>query len=795
MSPATITLISLFIHVTPIILLVFLALEIYIRDRTNLLHRLVSGIFLAMAVIFSGTLLMNIFPADNVLFLMIALTFIPAVSVMSFAVHLSLRLTPCFEHWSSRKVFLLSYLPFSGPAVLLVFPELVQYSIEKNGPWNVVSPNMTMLSVILIPAVYAVSSVFFYFRAGIRYVKQTETSDQQVGQLRALINAFTTGGTACIMITFANEWFSTLFQPLNLPALSNAGVLFFAIMVRLAMTKYHFLPSIEHRNKILFAHSPIAILLLDSKGFIVESNPAASQLFAMTNRQLLHKSVSEVLSPYNGIPSPPSMWGELRATISADGISRIIDLDREFVTAGSRKYEFLLLKDITEQVAAQERITQMAYQDPLTGLGNRRHFQETLSRMLTSSNQPKTAVFLMDLDRFKQINDAKGHRIGDQLLQQTAKYLLHCAPEAKIVARLGGDEFVIAVHYSLHEEVRRLAQRIVQQFKQPIPSGEEEFIVTPSIGICLSPDFGTDAEGLLHYADIAMYEAKRNGRHAYVFFDNTHLNAERRKRTLENKLQTALQKNELSLYYQPQIDLSTGAVHGAEVLLRWADGEGASISPNEFIPIAEASGMIIPIGRWVLHQACIAGKSWIDAGLGEMSLAVNVSFREMLEPGWLDHLKHVLQQTGFPSHLLHLEVTERSIMPEEEEIHFIFRQAHELGIRLAIDDFGTGYAAFSVLQALPFQLLKIDHTIIRNTLTDNKTKSIALAMISMAHSMGLKVTAEGVEEPEQLEFLRKAGCDMVQGYYFSKPVPGVQFLEWQQAYYRNRSFPIASRAL
>ncbi|MBK5259599.1 MAG: EAL domain-containing protein [Thermoanaerobaculia bacterium] len=438
-----------------------------------------------------------------------------------------------------------------------------------------------------------------------------------------------------------------------------------------------------------------------------------------------------------------------------------------------------VVRDVTERAYAEEQIKHLAYHDVLTGLPNRLLFRDRLTVAISHAQRDhsRLAVLFLDLDRFKIINDSMGHNVGDQLLQAVAARVKTSVRESDTVARLGGDEFTLIVPLSRSEDAIFVAQKILEVIRYPFHIEGREFFTTTSIGLSLYPEDGTDAAMLIKNADTAMYQAKEQGRDNYQLF-NAFVNAKALQRiAMEHGLRKALQNDEFTLHYQPIFDLRSNRISGMEALLRWTSPEMGSIPPASFIPIAESTGVMVPIGDWVMRTACEQAKTWHDAGFKNLSLAVNLSVTQLQQSDLVARVKEILDQTGLPPRLLELEVTESSAMHNPEASIKALYDLKKLGIRISLDDFGTGHSSLSYLKRFPIDTLKIDQSFVRDINTDPDTAAIVTAIIAMAHSLRLKVIAEGVEMTEQANFLRRYSCDQMQGYLIKPPVPADQFAD------------------
>lgn len=439
-------------------------------------------------------------------------------------------------------------------------------------------------------------------------------------------------------------------------------------------------------------------------------------------------------------------------------------------------------RDITERKVAERTIKSLAYHDSLTGLANRNRFRDYLNKVLNRSHTNKMlAVLFLDLDRFKIINDTKGHTVGDRILQKVANRLEIAVQEEGFVSRQGGDEFIILLDDTDKEKAAIVAQRILYEFSKPFEVNNQEFFVTPSIGISLYPTDGNDEETLIKNADTAMYQAKERGKNNFQFYSSNLNGLSVRKMELEIGLRKALENNQFTLHYQPQMSLVTGKLVGLEALIRWQHPEHGFIAPSEFIPLAEETGLIVPIGKWVLWEACNQRKAWESIGLCDVPIAVNVSVRQFEDDHLIEYISTVLDEVGLEATQLDLEITE-SIMQNFENSTVILNQLKELGVLLSIDDFGTGYSSLSYLKYLPIDKIKIDKSFVDDILYHSNQGVMVKTIIDMGMNLNFTVIAEGIETVEQLSFLKENACKIGQGYLFSKPLPACEM----QNYLLNR---------
>ena len=440
----------------------------------------------------------------------------------------------------------------------------------------------------------------------------------------------------------------------------------------------------------------------------------------------------------------------------------------------------IVVRDITERTYAEEQIKHLAYHDALTALPNRLLFKDRLTVAISHAQREraKLAVLFLDLDRFKVINDSLGHNIGDHLLQSVAARVQSCLRDSDTVARLGGDEFTLLLpSLAVAEDAAVVAQKILDAVRYPFHVEGRELFVTTSVGISLYPDDGTDAETLIKNADTAMYQAKEQGRDNYQLF-NAFINAKALQRiALEHGLRKALANQELSVHYQPIFDFRQNRITGMEALLRWNHPTMGLVPPAVFIPLAEAIGVMVPLGTWAMRTACAQAKEWFDAGFRGLGLAVNLSVQQLTQPDLLERVREVLDETGLPPRLLELEITESGAMQNPENSIRTLYELKKIGLRVSLDDFGTGHSSLSYIKRFPIDTLKVDQSFVRDITNDPDTAAIVTAITAMAHSLRLKVIAEGVEFSEQAAFLRRNGCDQMQGYLIKPPVPADKFLE------------------
>ncbi|MBL4775931.1 MAG: EAL domain-containing protein, partial [Mariprofundus sp.] len=544
----------------------------------------------------------------------------------------------------------------------------------------------------------------------------------------------------------------------------------------------------------VFEHAGEGIMITDKNNIIEGVNPCFTTLTGFSAEDIIGKTPAILASGRHASNFYKNMWDALSEFGSWEGeitnrkkggdiFPQWLKIDAIKNDADEVTHYIGNFSDITAHTSARQRLYHLAHYDNVTELPNRVLFKESLEHELHNAQRRKSvlAVFFMDLDHFKDINDSLGHAAGDELLQEVAKRLLICKRDNDLIARQGGDEFIgVMVDLMRAEDAGVVAGRMLEQLAEPIQLGNETVHISASIGISVFPNDGNDVESLTSKADTAMYHAKKSGRNNFQFHTEQMYKDSIRRIELESKLRQAIRLNEFELYYQPQIEIKTGNIIGMETLIRWNQPDIGMISPVEFIPLAEETGLIVPIGEWVLRTACKQGKAWLDKGYPALLMSVNLSSNQFREQSFLQVLHAALKESEFPAEQLQLELTERIIMHEDDFTIARLQKIHDVGIHLSIDDFGTGYSSMSYLKRFPLNELKIDKSFIDDVCTDEDDAVIVNTMINLAHGLNLTVIAEGVEKQEQLDWLNKHGCDDIQGYFFSRPLPVDDFESFMQ---------------
>lgn len=542
----------------------------------------------------------------------------------------------------------------------------------------------------------------------------------------------------------------------------------------------------EEKYRAIFEDAVVGIFQITPEGRPLSINRALAQMYGYDSPEQFTAGVPNMVDQ---LLVNRERMKELKRRLDAEGVVRSAELE-VYDKDRTKKWALVNLRvvrdadgnillyegtveDVTDRKVAEERVQFLAYYDALTGLHNRTFLRQVLAKALASTRRQdqKIAVLFLDLDRFKIINDSLGHSFGDLLLQQVAERLKRCVREEDTVARVGGDEFLIVLAaLESVTEATIAADRILNGIAAEFLIEDQRLNVTCSIGVSIFPEHGMDGETLIKNADAAMYCAKEKGRNTFQFFTED-MNIQVVERlTLENSLRLALERKELFLVYQPQMEIASGMIVGVEALLRWQHPERGLVPPDKFIRVAESSGLIMPIGEWVLREACSQVREWQDAGLLVVPVAVNVSAVQFRQGDFLTVIKKVLSETGLSPEYLELELTQSTLLSNVNVIFPMLEELRTMGLKLAIDDFGTGYSSLSYLRQFPVSKLKIDRSFVQDVVLNSDDAAITAAIISMAKGLNLKVIAEGVETGAQMAFLRVHQCDQIQGYYFSRPL-------------------------
>jgi diguanylate cyclase (GGDEF)-like protein/PAS domain S-box-containing protein len=567
----------------------------------------------------------------------------------------------------------------------------------------------------------------------------------------------------------------------------------------------------EHKSLMLarsyteqiVSNMPIGFIVLDEGGKIALVNNAVLRMFKLdravtwqgrTIGQYLDLAILE--EKIVRVLESEKSCKEFEFDRIVDNIDRSYLANISLAQMGEETVALFMVQDITSRKQSEEEIHRLAFYDPLTHLPNRRLLHERLLQSMSFSARSGKfgALMFLDMDNFKTINDAQGHDIGDRLLKEVARRLIHTVREGDTVARLGGDEFVVvldSLSNNPHEAVvqsEMVAEKIRTVLDQPYPFDSIEHHSSPSIGVTVFRGHQNSLEEMLKQADLAMYQAKAGGRNRICFFDPATQEEMDNRARLETDLRASIRFDQMQLYYQMQVD-DSGRIIGAEALIRWLHPERGMVSPAQFIPLAEEIGMIVPIGMWVIEQACIQLKTWeTDPVMDKIQVSVNVSPAQLNQPDFVDQIKRVVEKTGVCAFRLKLELTESLVLNDVEEVIEKMQKLNRIGINFAMDDFGTGYSSLSYLKRLPLEQLKIDQSFLQDITQDKNSGIMVRTIISIASNFGLKVVAEGVETDGQLAFLCQYGCNLFQGYLFGKPVPVTEF---EEACHASVTAPVA----
>jgi diguanylate cyclase len=553
----------------------------------------------------------------------------------------------------------------------------------------------------------------------------------------------------------------------------------------------------QENLKVIFENTPDGILLCAQDGKIQSCNQSTSLMLGYPESELQKMFLSDLLhgtSPTKDLNRVQAIQCE--ATMKRrNGDHVAVDVTVSESNTENHSRRIAIVRDITEKQNAQRRLANIANYDGLTGLANRSLFRQRLQEAIERSddNGESFTLMFLDLDRFKTINDSLGHEFGDRLLQLVASELATCLRENDFITRytdisndigayrLGGDEFTVLLENIPNQEiVATIAKRILHTLSQPFQVGIHQLFISVSIGITHYPQVNasTDLETLIKQADLAMYRSKSLGRDTYSFFTQELQVIAKEQHKLESKLRHALDRNEYKLVYQPKANLTTGAIVGVEALLRWQPEHSEEIGPDKFIPILEESGLIVPVGMWVMKTACQQLEQWHAAGLTNLTMAVNLSARQFRQTDLLEQIAGIMKTTNVPHGQLEIELTESTLVEDSEAVVQIMQSLRQMDVKVAIDDFGTGHSSLRYLKRFSIDTLKIDRSFVKDIPHDAEDNAITIAVIALGQALGLKVVAEGVETTEQVDFLKAHGCDEIQGFWLGKPMSSEKFAHW-----------------
>ncbi len=769
----------------PFALMFYMAIEIYLRNSRSFQHLLTMQLFLALSMLFLSEFFIHVLSEQYAEMASRYMKLLSSFFMMTYGMYFIKSFTAASRY--SILAHAVSLLPLLAIPLLVLAPETFAVKVVPGvGIWKMDEFSPSLQWLLMGVGTYAV--IIFFIRLVLVYRRIHARDDLVLEKKRIRIvqyGAFATVVWAVLcQILYPQLDLGDIGLPLG--TISSYGVFFLAWSIRYAMVNYEFLMSTGRRYERLFDLSPNGIALLDDRGRLVEANGAFLRMLGEepNSRSWKHEPIMNYLV-FDKSTDDQRRLRECFALKERAFFELVIrnrrlrsytlQLDVDSFEMEGQIWTFVMAKDVTSQKESERKLEYLAYHDPLTGIGNRSRFYERLEDELRKPARPDRmiAVLLIDLDQFKWINDTMGHSAGDELLQAVAKRLTdEPLPEGSTIARMGGDEFVILMpSIRSEDEAKQYAAGLIERFNAPFDLQGRAFRMTISMGISLAPRDGEDAESILRSADSAMYAAKKAGRNQYLMFKPTQQASAERALSLMNGLSAAMERGEFELHYQPQTELRSGRMIGVEALLRWHSAELGSVSPAAFIPIAEETGAIVPIGDWVLRSALTQGKRWLSEGHADLVVSVNLSARQLREPGIAERIAVILAEHDYPARNLCLEITESSAMVDPVDTLRVCQEIVALGVTLAIDDFGTGYSSLSMISRFPFRIVKIDKSLVRDIGLSRKDAAVIRTIVKLSHHLEMRVLAEGVETEEQERMLRRFGCQESQGYLRGKPMP------------------------
>jgi len=766
------------------VLEVFLGITVIRLDKRSALNRLFFALNLSFIIwAFAAALQISASDMATCVF-WFKISCIGAFPVFSIGLHFFLVYTKKEMLLKKWWVYIVLYLP----SIILSYMEITTdfftktYSHGSNG-WIVSArtDSMWFWALIAYYIVYIGACILISYRW-----QKTAISQRERKQTRMLfISAASSLLTGLAILVF------TAILRSDTPETTSIAGAIWSIGMFYAISRYQMMamtPSFIAES--LFQTIIDSVILANPKGLILSVNPETQRMLGYNAKDLVgepleriflsdsnskNKNISELLNA-----CPIRNMETFIVSSTSVKIPIILSISECKDNYDTRIGFVLASKDVTEYKHAEEKIQYLATHDSLTGLPNRLMFTQLLNHSIQTAkrNKRKLAIFFIDLDRFKIINDTKGHEAGDQLLQEIAARYKQTLRAADVVSRQGGDEFVILIEdFDKLSDLELVANNILAITYKPVVLLGDECRVTASIGISLYPQDGEDEQLLMKHADTAMYFAKEEGKNNFQFYSKDIQSRTTGRLSIETNLRLALERNEFSLHYQAKVNFKTGIITGVEALLRWQNPHLGSVTPTQFIPVAEETGIIVSIGKWVLKTACAQNVAWQNQGLPVVCMAVNLSLRQLTDNNLLDDIKAALNDSGMAPNLLELEITESMIMSNPVKMMDVLVKIKDIGVQLAIDDFGTGYSSLAQLKYFPIDTLKIDRSFIRNVPGNTEDNAITHAILAMGNTLGLTVVAEGVETIEQMNYLKDQSCDEMQGYYFSRPIVPEQFAD------------------
>lgn len=772
----------LLFFIFPVMYMIDTALVIIRRNAKHIENRLAFLTICLLASMIFFQYLEQLLSAEYALNISAYMVYPASIAAVSMSVLLHLTATNSYHRLSRWSTIGIAFIPFIMYFLLLAIRgrEYLLEGVRIEGFWKQieVAPAMTVIYGFLV--MYSLLNIAICL---IAHYKANNNVDRKRFMVLFKANLFYQLATIGVLIVY------TAFSPYVY--ISDSVIFLTTIIWSISLRVYmknDFLPSTSKKYELLYHFSPTAIIMIDKNMIMKEVNPGALRILGFEKEEELeNRSLSEfiVMNERKDMEEafaasfPKDAWRNRELTIvNRKGQKRAILADTEMMAEGKDWFLLMVIRDITQQQEESRLIHFLAHHDTLTKLPNRYHFNRELEASLKAVKSSKAllGVMLIDLDRFKLINDTLGHQFGDQALIDVAQRLRQNVDHRHLLARLGGDEFIILIKEAEeYDEIVSLAENIHLAFQLPITLQGQDFYLGGSIGISVHPFDDDSSDGLIKRADIAMYNAKHSGGNQYRLYTNEMIALVQRDVKLEKHLRKALKRKEFVLHYQPQINLASGQLIGAEALIRWQSVELGMVHPGEFITLAEQTGLINEIGQWVIAEACQQGKLWQEQGWNDFMLSVNVSSRQFMQPDFVNKVQEILRSSGLEPDRLCLEITESMVVNNLNVARKMLDELVALGIHIAIDDFGTGYSSLSVLRQLPIAIIKIDRSFITDMDAYQGGLSIVKTIVSMGHDLQKQVVAEGVETLDQYEQLKQLGCDKAQGYYYHKPLPLLEF--------------------
>ncbi|WP_187274394.1 GGDEF and EAL domain-containing protein [Paenibacillus sp. N3.4] len=754
---------AMMFYFIPILLLFGMALEVYNQNRQEEINKIAASFMFVTIILYMGTFARHLNMPTSAKSIALGLTYLIGFILICLVMHFCLRLTGRFKALSRKHVMLICY----GSLVpdLLVFMPSSWLSVYEADGIQVYEISNDVFQLLMIGnCLYSIVICMIVTIMGFRYTKHVELQIKRKQFRTIMLGCLVSYAWSFPFIM--NDRSFLLLEELDFSDLGILSTLWIALFLRYAMMKYNFIPTIPYNDQILYELSPLSILIVNQQGIIKDLNPQTALLLEYPPSELMFRPIGQFLISDHTV-------------ITRTGSRKEVKVERQYMESRGEILQYMVITDVSKGREAEDKVKYLASHDSLTGLSNRFYFQKQVEAYIHQVDGGKAVIFVLDIDKCKQISLTESNVLGDRLLQYAAKSLKSVSPSEALISRLGENEFALIVpDMEDRASIDSLANRIMNTFKETFVYEGNPINITVSMGICLTPEHGEHADELLQYAEMAMYEARRQGNNHFVIFKPSLRREEQAHYCMNLSVRKGLEEGEFSLHYQPQLELGTSRIIGVEALIRWIRPGIGLLAAEDFIPMAEESGNMMDIDYWVLDTACRQLQSWMQEGLDGILMSIHLSPRQLSNAEFPEKVSETIRRTGILPGQLCLEIKEHRGIYQNEEVVGICHAIQSLGVKLSIDDFRTGYSSLPFLKRIAVHSVKIDRSFVKDMLHSAHDEAIVHTMIDVSHSLGKRVIAEGVEAFEQWEKLSEFGCDEIQGYFLSKPLEANDFLRF-----------------